>query len=109
MFAYIKKILVNLYMYMYEMYVYKYVYLITFIYTFILSSIYSTFHSPWIDNKKTPIFNVEPKYYVPESYRNTKTSPPAHKRIKTFPDEVLFYGFYGMSKDVVQEVAAKEL
>lgn len=85
-------------------------YLITFEYTFIFSSIYSTFLSPWTDDhQEVPVFNVEPGYYNPPAYQIMKASPPTQERIKSFPDEILFYGFYGMPKDIVQEVAAREL
>ncbi|KAI7886247.1 hypothetical protein K492DRAFT_187697 [Lichtheimia hyalospora FSU 10163] len=36
-------------------------------------------------------------------------TPPAHQRMRTFSDEILFYVFYSMPKDVAQEAAAQEL
>ncbi|KAI8888199.1 hypothetical protein K501DRAFT_291765 [Backusella circina FSU 941] len=72
-------------------------------------SIYSTFISPWSDTQTLPGLNVEPGYYLPACYRNVQASPPAHQRMRTFSDEILFYVFYCMPKDIAQEAAAQEL
>jgi CCR4-NOT transcription complex subunit 2 len=53
--------------------------------------------------------NVEPGYYLPACYRNVQATPPAHQRMRTFSDEILFYVFYCMPKDIAQEAAAQEL
>ncbi|KAI7901503.1 uncharacterized protein BX663DRAFT_514642 [Cokeromyces recurvatus] len=72
-------------------------------------SIYSTFISPWSDTQNLPGLNVEPGYYLPSCYRNVQATPPAHQRMRTFSDEILFYVFYCMPKDIAQEAAAQEL
>ncbi|KAI9475936.1 MAG: hypothetical protein EXX96DRAFT_575187 [Benjaminiella poitrasii] len=72
-------------------------------------SIYSTFISPWSDTQNLPGLNVEPGYYLPACYRNVQATPPAHQRMRTFSDEILFYVFYCMPKDIAQEAAAQEL
>ncbi|KAG2206473.1 hypothetical protein INT46_001774 [Mucor plumbeus] len=72
-------------------------------------SIYSTFISPWSDTQTLPGLNVEPGYYLPACYRNVQATPPAHQRMRTFSDEILFYVFYCMPKDIAQEAAAQEL
>ena len=79
------------------------------IFLFIFSSIYSTFISPWSDTQTLPGLNVEPGYYLPACYRNVQATPPAHQRMRTFSDEILFYVFYCMPKDIAQEAAAQEL
>lgn len=76
---------------------------------FLSSSIYSTFISPWSDTQTLPGLNVEPGYYLPACYRNVQAAPPAHQRMRTFSDEILFYVFYCMPKDIAQEAAAQEL
>ncbi|CEG75167.1 hypothetical protein G6F70_004883 [Rhizopus microsporus] len=72
-------------------------------------SIYSTFISPWSDTQSLPGLNVEPGYYLPPCYRHVQATPPAHQRMRTFSDEILFYVFYCMPKDIAQEAAAQEL
>ncbi|CAO3679540.1 unnamed protein product [Rhizopus stolonifer] len=72
-------------------------------------SIYSTFISPWSDTQTLPGLNVEPGYYLPACYRHVQATPPAHQRMRTFSDEILFYVFYCMPKDIAQEAAAQEL
>ncbi|KAI8138104.1 hypothetical protein BJV82DRAFT_321824 [Fennellomyces sp. T-0311] len=72
-------------------------------------SIYSTFISPWSDTQTPPGLNVEPGYYLPPCYRTVQATPPAHQRMSTFSDEILFYVFYSMPKDIAQEAAAQEL
>lgn len=52
---------------------------------------------------------MEPGYYLPACYRNVQATPPAHQRMRTFSDEILFYVFYCMPKDIAQEAAAQEL
>lgn len=73
------------------------------------SSIYSTFISPWAETQTPPGLAVEPGYYLPPCYRTVQASPPAHQRMRTFSDEILFYVFYSMPKDIAQEAAAQEL
>ncbi|KAI8373106.1 uncharacterized protein BYT42DRAFT_500689 [Radiomyces spectabilis] len=72
-------------------------------------SIYSTFISPWSDTQTPPGLNIEPGYYLPPCYRNVQATPAAHQRMRTFSDEILFYVFYCMPKDIAQEAAAQEL
>ncbi|KAG1450254.1 hypothetical protein G6F46_002815 [Rhizopus delemar] len=72
-------------------------------------SIYSTFISPWSDTQTLPGLNIEPGYSLPACYRQVRATPPAHQRMRTFSDEILFYIFYCMPKDIAQEAAAQEL
>ncbi|KAF7722129.1 hypothetical protein EC973_003673 [Apophysomyces ossiformis] len=72
-------------------------------------SIYATFISPWSDTQTPPGLNVEPGYFLPQCYRNVQATPPARQRMRTFSDEILFYVFYCMPKDIAQEAAAQEL
>lgn len=73
------------------------------------SSIYSTFISPWSDTQTPQGLHVEPGFYLPPCYRQVQAIPAAHQRMRTFSDEILFYVFYCMPKDIVQEAAAQEL
>lgn len=72
-------------------------------------SIYSTFISPWSDVQTPSGLNVEPGYYVPPCYRSIQANTPAHQRMREFSEEILFYMFYAMPRDVAQEAAAQEL
>ncbi|KAI9306203.1 hypothetical protein BJ944DRAFT_160323 [Cunninghamella echinulata] len=72
-------------------------------------SIYSTFISPWSDTQTPQGLHVEPGFYLPPCYRQVQAIPAAHQRMRTFSDEILFYVFYCMPKDIVQEAAAQEL
>ncbi|KAG0172626.1 hypothetical protein DFQ28_010173 [Apophysomyces sp. BC1034] len=72
-------------------------------------SIYATFISPWSDTQTPPGLNVEPGYFLPQCYRSVQATPAARQRMRTFSDEILFYVFYCMPKDIAQEAAAQEL
>ncbi|CAJ0630445.1 1788_t:CDS:2 [Entrophospora sp. SA101] len=69
--------------------------------------LYATFSSPWADNNQAIGF-IEPEYHLPTCY-NVQPPPPAPQKIKSFSDETLFYIFYSMPKDFLQEAAAYEL
>ncbi|CAG8761015.1 14757_t:CDS:2, partial [Acaulospora morrowiae] len=49
-----------------------------------------------------------PEYHLPSCY-NVQPPPPAQSKIGSFADETLFYIFYSMPRDILQEAAAQEL
>jgi hypothetical protein len=51
---------------------------------------------------------IGPEYYIPPSYLVGSLSP-AQKKISSFSEETLFYIFYAMPQDVLQDAAAQEL
>ncbi|EEB06027.2 CCR4-Not complex subunit Not2 [Schizosaccharomyces japonicus yFS275] len=63
--------------------------------------------SPWseLSNKK-PL--NEPMFKLPSCYKQVNP-PPALSKIYQFSDETLFYIFYTMPRDMLQEAAAQEL
>ncbi|ODQ51605.1 hypothetical protein SAICODRAFT_59826 [Saitoella complicata NRRL Y-17804] len=67
--------------------------------------LYASFNSPWMETNNK---DVEPVYHLPACY-NVQPPPPAHTKIQSFSDETLFYIFYSMPRDVMQEYAAAEL
>ncbi|CCJ30181.1 unnamed protein product, partial [Pneumocystis jirovecii] len=67
----------------------------------------TSFLSPWIDSNATKVW-IEPKFYLPACY-NVQLAPPALSKIRNFSDETLFYIFYSMPRDAMQEAAAQEL
>ncbi|GMM37939.1 CCR4-NOT core subunit [Saccharomycopsis crataegensis] len=76
-------------------------------------SLSSTFQSPWVE---TSIKDVEPAYKLPESVRELNDIKfkeihlqPAENRIGNFPEDTLFFIFYSKPKDILQELAAREL
>ncbi|CAG8677267.1 669_t:CDS:2 [Ambispora leptoticha] len=71
------------------------------------SALYTTFTSPWADNNQIAGL-IEPDYQLPSCY-NVQPPPPAQSKISSFSDETLFYIFYSMPRDILQEVAAQEL
>ncbi|KAG9285218.1 hypothetical protein G9A89_004433 [Geosiphon pyriformis] len=71
------------------------------------SALYTTFTSPWADNNQLAGL-IEPEYHLPSCY-NAQPPPPAQKNISSLLDETLFYIFYSMPRDYLQEVAAQEL
>ncbi|RUP42722.1 hypothetical protein BC936DRAFT_138176, partial [Jimgerdemannia flammicorona] len=71
-------------------------------------ALYATFTSPWSDTQTTAGLNIEPEYHLPPCY-NVQAAPPAQQKIRGFTDETLFYVFYSMPRDVLQEAAAQEL
>lgn len=71
-------------------------------------ALYSTFASPWVESNQTAGLNIEPEFHLPSCY-NVQPPPPAQSKISTFSDETLFYIFYSMPKDFLQEASAQEL
>jgi len=68
--------------------------------------LYATFVSPF---SNTPTAGVEPQFNLPPCYSLTTPPPPALTRIPSFSDETLFYIFYAMPREAIQEAAAQEL
>ncbi|TGZ82585.1 hypothetical protein EX30DRAFT_339864 [Ascodesmis nigricans] len=67
--------------------------------------LYANFSSPFVDLDTKPL---EPKYYLPACYTVTNTQPIA-ARLACFSDDTLFYMFYTMPKDLMQELVSFEL
>ncbi len=70
-----------------------------------------TFQSPWVE---TSIKDVEPAYKLPSSVKHLnkekfKFLRPAENRISDYPEDTLFFIFYSKPKDILQELAAREL
>lgn len=63
----------------------------------------SATHSSPNHNRFTGVDNILPSCY------NVQSPPPAALRVASFCEETLFYMFYGMPRDRMQELAAKEL
>jgi CCR4-NOT transcription complex subunit 2 len=51
---------------------------------------------------------VEPEFVLPNCYTVLNTQP-VHSKIQSFSDETLFYIFYTMPRDIMQEVVVAEL
>ncbi|MCJ1299565.1 hypothetical protein MMC08_002357 [Hypocenomyce scalaris] len=67
--------------------------------------LYPTFASPFAESGSRP---MQPEFNLPQCY----TVHNVHKldtKVPSFSDETLFYMFYTMPRDVMQEVAAGEL
>lgn len=77
-------------------------------------NIYSTFMTPFSDTPTAvaagtaPASNGEPVYTLHSAYTSLR-SPAPLARMKDFSDETMFYIFYAMPRDVLQEAAAQEL
>lgn len=67
--------------------------------------LYPSFASPWADTDSKP---VEPDFQLPSCYTVHNVQPLGSK-VAAFSDETLFYIFYTMPRDVMQEVVATEL
>ena len=67
--------------------------------------LYPTFASPFADSTSS---TVEPDFSVPACY-SVQNIHPLNTKVASFSDETLFYVFYQMPRDVMQEVAASEL
>ena len=75
-----------------------------------------SFISPWIDRKKSDgkaaasgdLLGFGLESVLPSCY-NVQASPPVTSKIANFTDETLFYMFYAMPGDKMQELAAREL
>lgn len=64
-----------------------------------------TMNSPWVSGVESAndLNNVLPSCY------NVQESPHASTKMSSFTEETLFYIFYGMPRDRLQELAASEL
>ncbi|KAI9848862.1 MAG: hypothetical protein M1837_006378 [Sclerophora amabilis] len=69
------------------------------------SPLYPTFASPFAEAGSRP---VEPDFSVPACY-TVQNIQSLSSKVQSFSDETLFYIFYSMTKDVMQEVVAAEL
>ncbi|KAL4943327.1 hypothetical protein BDV06DRAFT_190279 [Aspergillus oleicola] len=68
--------------------------------------LHSTFISPFVAS--VPGIPLEQDFALPGCY-SVANVQPLQSRIPSFSDETLFYIFYSMPRDVMQEVAAEEL
>ncbi|KAG0213706.1 hypothetical protein BGX28_003650 [Mortierella sp. GBA30] len=68
--------------------------------------LYGTFASPWFE--VTSSADVEAEFHVPACY-NVQPPPPAQAKLSAVLDETLFYMFYSMPRDALQDAAAAEL
>ncbi|KAI9651930.1 MAG: hypothetical protein M1829_002107 [Trizodia sp. TS-e1964] len=67
--------------------------------------LYPTFASPFgVSDSRI----IQPDFALPTSY-TVLNVPPVHSKVQNFADETLFYIFYTMTRDIMQEVAAAEL
>ena len=69
-------------------------------------NVYARFMTPFSD---TPAVGSEPTFPSTIAYCQMKTIPPAISKIPKFSDETLFYIFYSMPRDILQEASAQEL
>ncbi|KAI9774670.1 MAG: hypothetical protein M1840_002919 [Geoglossum simile] len=69
------------------------------------SPLYQTFGSPWEETSSKP---VEPDFNLPSCYA-VHNIHPLQQKVGSFSDETLFYIFYTMPRDIMQEVVASEL
>lgn len=51
---------------------------------------------------------MEPDFQLPQCYTVINTQP-VHSKIGSFSDETLFYIFYTMPRDIMQEIVVAEL
>ncbi|KAF9191942.1 hypothetical protein BGZ51_006500 [Haplosporangium sp. Z 767] len=68
--------------------------------------LYGTFASPWFEVSTSA--DVEAEFHVPACY-NVQPPPPAQAKLSSVLDETLFYMFYSMPRDALQDAAAVEL
>ncbi|KAL4777850.1 hypothetical protein BDW60DRAFT_10863 [Aspergillus nidulans var. acristatus] len=68
--------------------------------------LHSTFVSPFVAS--VPGVPLEQDFALPSCY-SVANVQPLQSRMTSFSDETLFYIFYSMPRDVMQEVAAEEL
>jgi CCR4-NOT transcription complex subunit 2 len=71
-----------------------------------LRPLHSSFVSPFVAS--VPGIPLEQDFALPACY-SVANVQPLQSRIPSFSDETLFYIFYSMPRDVMQEVAAEEL
>lgn len=64
-----------------------------------------TFASPWVETSKHCVI---PKFTLPECYK-VRSVVPQQQKLQNLSDETLFYIFYTMPKDAMQEAVAVEL
>ncbi|KAJ1958208.1 transcriptional regulator, partial [Dispira parvispora] len=70
--------------------------------------LYATFTTPWIDQSQANLAQIKPEFSLPACYQ-VRPRRPALERLERFTDETLFYIFYTMPQDELQERAAQEL
>ncbi|GJJ76197.1 CCR4-NOT transcription complex subunit 2 [Entomortierella parvispora] len=68
--------------------------------------LYGTFASPWFEVPASS--DVEAEFHVPACY-NVQPPPSAQAKLSSVMDETLFYMFYSMPRDALQDAAAAEL
>ncbi|PWN42915.1 hypothetical protein IE81DRAFT_289603 [Ceraceosorus guamensis] len=71
-------------------------------------ALYSSLITPLSDNNMAAALQVEPEFHLPSCY-NVSPPSPAHHKVDSFSDETLFFIFYSMPRDVMQQIAAAEL
>ena len=67
--------------------------------------LHTCFTSPWTE-PSLDLLGAE--YYLPTSY-SVMNLPPPQQKMGSFSDGTLFYIFYTMPRDLLQEAAAQEL
>lgn len=67
--------------------------------------LYPTFAGPFANFATRPL---QPRFVLPQCYTVLNTHK-LEEKVPSFSDETLFYMFYTMVRDVMQEVAAIEL
>ncbi|KAF9927327.1 hypothetical protein FBU30_003326 [Linnemannia zychae] len=68
--------------------------------------LHGTFVSPWFEGPASS--DVEAEFHVPACY-NVQPPPPVQAKLGSVLDETLFYMFYSMPRDALQDAAAVEL
>ncbi|CDK24492.1 unnamed protein product [Kuraishia capsulata CBS 1993] len=63
------------------------------------------FASPWVETSRS---EVEPDFVKPASFELSDLSQP-EEQMRKFNDETLFFIFYTKTRDIMQELAAREL
>lgn len=67
--------------------------------------LHTTFASPWSEAKVQP---VPPDFKLPACY-SVRNTQPLDKKLANFSEETLFFIFYTMPRDLMQDIAAHEL
>ncbi|KAI8348782.1 hypothetical protein B0O80DRAFT_176900 [Mortierella sp. GBAus27b] len=68
--------------------------------------LYGAFASPWFDGQSSA--DTEAEFHVPACY-NVQPPPPPQAKLSSVLDETLFFMFYSMPRDALQDAAAVEL